>query len=191
MRALLLAPPGAGKGTQGARLAERHGVPHVATGDLLRDHVERCTGLGRAAQRHMDEGALVPDELVITMVLERIGGRDPLPGFLLDGFPRTLHQAEAAYEWGRWQDRLFNAVIMLEVPDDELIRRLLERGRESGRSDDTEDVIRNRLEVYEATTAPLVDFYEVRDILLRVDGTGTISEVTERIEAGLARLPDR
>lgn len=139
----------------------------------------------------MDEGGLVPDELVIKMVLDRIGGRDPLPGFLLDGFPRTLHQAEAAYEWGRRHHRLFDAVIMLEVPEVELVRRLLERGRGSGRSDDTEDVIRHRLEVYEASTAPLVEFYEARDILLRVDGTGTVEEVTGRIEAGLQPLLER
>jgi adenylate kinase len=190
-RALLLAPPGAGKGTQGERLAARHGVPHLATGDLLRDHVARGTDLGQAAKEHMDAGHLVPDDLVIDMVLRRIGGDgEPLEDFLLDGFPRTLTQARFAYEWGLQFKRTFHAVIMLEVPEDELVRRLVQRGIEQGRSDDTEEVIRNRLAVYEKNTAPLVDFYEGRGILLRVDGTGTVDEVTDRIEAGLASLVD-
>ena len=187
-RALLLAPPGAGKGTQGERLAERHGVPHLATGDILRDHVRRDTELGRAAKEHMDSGGLVPDALVIEMIVEEIGGTEPLKDFLLDGFPRTLRQAKAAYEWGSAMNRTFDAVIMLEVPEDELVRRLVERGRQSGRSDDTEDVIRNRLRVYDENTAPLVDFYEERGILLRIDGLGTVEEVTDRIEVGLATV---
>lgn len=185
-RALLLAPPGAGKGTQGERLAERYGVPHLATGDLLRDHVAGDTELGRAAKSYMDAGGLVPDELVISMILDRIGGSTPLSDFLLDGFPRTLAQAKAAYDWGAVNRRTFDAVIMLDVPDDELVRRLVQRGIEKGRSDDTEDVIRNRLAVYEQNTAPLVDFYAERGILLRVDGTGTVDEVTARIDDGLA-----
>lgn len=187
-RALLLAPPGAGKGTQGERLAERHGVPHLATGDLLRDNVSRGTELGTAAKSHMDAGGLVPDDLVIKMILDRIGGREPMENFLLDGFPRTLAQAGAAYEWGSNKARTFDAVIMLEVPDEELVRRLVQRGIDSGRSDDTEDVIRNRLRVYDENTAPLVAFYEDRGILLRIDGTGTVDEVTERIEAMLAPI---
>lgn len=188
-RALLLAPPGAGKGTQGERLAVRHGVPHLATGDLLRDHVARGTDLGRAAESHMAAGGLVPDDLVIEMVLDRIGGDDehpPLRSFLLDGFPRTLAQARAAFEWGRHNERTFDAVILLEVPEEELVRRLVQRGREKGRADDTEEVIRERLDVYEQNTAPLIDFYDRRDILVRVDGTGSVDEVTERIESGLA-----
>lgn len=190
-RALLLAPPGAGKGTQGERLAARHDVPHLATGDLLRDHVARGTDLGQQARSHMDAGRLVPDELVIDMVLRKIGddgNGGVMEDFLLDGFPRTLAQARFAYEWGLQFQRTFHAVIMLEVPEDELVRRLVQRGREQGRSDDTEAVIRNRLAVYEENTAPLVEFYDSRGILVRVDGTGTVDEVTERIEAGLAPL---
>jgi adenylate kinase len=185
-RALLLAPPGAGKGTQGERLAQRHGVPHLATGDILRDHVARGTELGLTAREHMDAGRLVPDHLVIGMIVDAISGDgEPLRDFLLDGFPRTLAQARAAYEWGSRHDRTFHAVIMLEVPEPELVRRLVQRGIDKGRSDDTEDVIRNRLRVYDENTAPLVEFYEERGILLRVDGTGTVEEVTDRIEAGL------
>jgi len=192
-RALLLAPPGAGKGTQGERLAERHGVPHLATGDLLREHVAQGTDLGREARSHMDAGRLVPDDLVIDMVLRRLSGEDedePLTSFLLDGFPRTLAQAHAAYELASAVDRTFHAVVMLEVPEEELVRRLIQRGRDEGRSDDTEDVIRHRLTVYRDNTEPLVDFYEDRGILVRVDGTGTVDEVTERIEARLGPVLD-
>lgn len=185
-RALLLAPPGAGKGTQGERLAERHGVPHLATGDLLREHVANGTELGLAAKEHMDAGGLVPDDLVISMVTEALGGRTPIQNFLLDGFPRTLAQAKGAYEWGQRKNRTFDVVIMLDVPEDELVRRLVERGQASGRSDDTEDVIRNRLHVYEENTAPLIEFYDERGILVRIDGLGTVDEVTERIEKGIA-----
>ncbi len=187
-RALLLAPPGAGKGTQGERLAERHGVPHLATGDLLRDHVARGTHLGDQAKAHMDAGGLVPDELVITMIVDRLGGSQPMENFILDGFPRTLAQAEGAYDWGRSMQRVFDAVIMLEVPEDELVRRLVQRGVEKGRTDDTEAVIRTRLQVYEENTAPLVEFYDRRGILVRVDGTGSVDEVTDRIEARLADI---
>lgn len=187
-RALLLAPPGAGKGTQGQRLADRHGVPHLATGDLLRRHVAEGTQLGLAAKEHMDRGGLVPDALVIDMVLEELGGTDPMKEFLLDGFPRTLRQALAAYEWGVAMDRTFEAVIMLEVPEDELVRRLIARGQQAGRSDDTDEVIRNRLRVYEDNTAPLVDFYEERGILVRIDGTGDVDEVTDRIDRRLSHL---
>jgi adenylate kinase len=189
-RALLLAPPGAGKGTQGERLAARHDVPHLATGDLLRDHVARGTDLGEQAREHMEAGRLVPDQLVIEMVLQRISGDGgpPMTSFLLDGFPRTLAQARAAYEWGARHERTFHAVILLEVPPGELVRRLVQRGQEQGRTDDTEDVIRARLAVYEENTAPLIDFYDQRGILLRVDGTGSVDEVTERIERGLAPL---
>ncbi len=190
-RALLLAPPGAGKGTQGERLAARHGVPHLATGDLLRDHVARGTDLGQEAREHMDAGRLVPDDLVIAMVLDAIGGTgagEPLQDFLLDGFPRTLVQARAAFEWGKAAGRTFDAVIMLEVEEEELVRRLVQRGIDKGRSDDTEDVIRQRLHVYEENTAPLIDFYDDRGILVRIDGEGDVDEVTERIEDGLGSL---
>lgn len=187
-RALLLAPPGAGKGTQGERLAGRHGVPHLATGDILRRHVADGTELGRQAKEHMDRGGLVPDQLVVDMVLHEIGGDEPVENFLLDGFPRTLTQADAAYEWGVRNDRVFDVVVMLEVPEDELVTRLMQRGAERGRSDDTEDVIRNRLHVYEENTAPLVQYYESRGILVRVDGTGTVEDVAARVDAAIAEI---
>jgi adenylate kinase len=181
LRALLLAPPGAGKGTQGTLLAEHFGVAHLATGDLLRRHVAEGTGVGLEAKDYMERGDLVPDELVVALVVESIAGPEPLHGFVLDGFPRTLEQAEAAFRWGRDRDRTFHAVISLDVDDEELVRRLLERGRERGRADDTEATIRARLAVYDEKTAPLLEFYGERGILVAVDGEGEVDEVFSRV----------
>ena len=185
LRALLLAPPGAGKGTQGRRLAEIYGVPHLATGDLLRQHVAEGTALGAEAKGYMDRGELVPDKIVTSLVLNRVTGGKPLRGFILDGFPRSLRQAEDSYEWGQGRNLTFRKVISLAVDEDELVRRLLARGRRSGRSDDNEETIRNRLRVYDETTRPLLDFYRQRGILAEIDGTGPVEEVTDRIRAAL------
>lgn len=181
MRVLLLAPPGAGKGTQGVRLAEALHVPHLATGDLLRQHVANESEIGKAAKAFMDQGEMVPDDLVIELVLGTIDGPQPLYGFVLDGFPRTLEQAEAAYAWAQQNGRTFNAVVFLDVDEDELVRRLVERGKTSGRADDNEETIRNRLHVYEELTAPLLEFYEGRGIVHHVDGVGTEDEIEARI----------
>ena len=186
VRVLLLAPPGAGKGTQGERLADDHSVPHLATGDMLRRHVAHGTEIGRAAEDFMTQGELVPDRLVLELVGDRIAGAQPLAGYVLDGFPRTLEQAKAAYEWGKANDRTFHAVISLVVPEEELIRRVLERGRRSGRADDTEETVRHRQAVYEESTAPLLDFYRQRGILIEVDGTGTVDEVAARIREAVS-----
>jgi adenylate kinase len=188
LRALLLAPPGAGKGTQGDRLAEAYGVPHLATGDLLRQHVEEGTPVGLEAKRFMDRGELVPDRVVVDLVSRHLSGPEPLPGFVLDGFPRTLPQAKTAYDWGKTHDRTFHAVVSLDVPEDELVRRLLERGRRSGRTDDTEDTIRRRLAVYKENTQPLLDFYRDRGVLHEIDGTGDVEQVTRRIRDALDPL---
>lgn len=188
LRALLLAPPGAGKGTQGERISEATGVPHIATGDLLRAHVADETDLGRTVKEFMARGQLVPDNLVLQLVNEVIAGPTPLRGFVLDGFPRTLAQAEGAFSWAKRESRTFHAVITLDVPQAELIRRLIERGLSQGRTDDTEDTIRRRLDVYRSETEPLLEFYRARDILMPIDGTGTVDEVTERIMASLGAL---
>lgn len=181
LRALLLAPPGAGKGTQGERLSEAYGVPHLATGDALRDHVRRETPLGQEAAVYIAKGALVPDRIVLDLVTHLLADPEPLEGFILDGFPRTLNQARTAYEWGKANGRTFHAVISLDVPEDELVRRLLERGAEQGRLDDNAETIRNRLHVYDNDTEPLLDFYRERDILVEVDGTGSVEEVADRV----------
>lgn len=185
-RVLLLAPPGAGKGTQGSMLSERFGIPHLATGDLFRHHIEEATPVGVEAKAYVDAGELVPDELVTDLVLGSLDTDPPLSEYILDGFPRTLPQARVAFEWARSTGRTFTAVIMLEVPVGELVTRLIDRGRESGRSDDSIDVIHHRLHEYGTRTAPLIEFYESRGILHRVDGTGSIEDVAQRIDVELA-----
>lgn len=185
LRALLLAAPGAGKGTQGERLAEVYGVPHLATGDLLRQNVAEGTPVGLEAKSYMDRGELVPDRIVIALIQARLTAEEELKGFVLDGFPRSLPQARTSYEWGRARGATFHAVISLQVGEDELVRRLLERGRHSGRSDDTEATIRHRLAVYDESTRPLLDFYRGRGILVEVDGEGPVEEVTARIRAAV------
>jgi adenylate kinase len=180
LRALLLAPPGAGTGTQGERLSAHYGVPHLATGDVLREHVALATPLGIEAKGYMDRGELVPDEMVVRLVRERMAEQTS-DGVVLDGFPRTLPQAAEAYEGGLQTGRTFHAVVSLLVPQDELLRRLLERGRAMGRTDDNEETIRRRLVVYDSQTAPLLAYYRDRGILREVDGTGDIDDVTDRI----------
>jgi adenylate kinase len=188
LRALLLAPPGAGKGTQGELLAKHYGIPHLATGDMLRRHVAEGTPIGKAAESYMQRGELVPDEIVNQLVGEAIAGDEPLEGFVLDGFPRTLDQATAAYDWGRANHRTFNAVISLAVPEAELLRRMLERGKREGRADDTEETVRHRQAVYDKNTRPLLDFYRDRGILREVNGVGTVDEVADRIRAAIESL---
>ena len=188
LRALLLAPPGAGKGTQGELLAKERGVPHLATGDMLRRHVAEGTDIGKRAQAYMEKGELVPDEIVNLLVGQAVAGNEPLEGFVLDGFPRTLEQAKAAYDYGQANNRTFNAVVSLVVPEAELVRRMLARGQKDGRTDDTEDTVRRRQVVYEESTKPLLDFYGERGILVEVDGVGTVDEVAARIRAAIDAL---
>jgi adenylate kinase len=174
VRLLFIGPPGAGKGTQAGLVANRLGVPHISTGEMFRDHVARQSDLGRRVKEIMEAGAYVPDEITVAMLGERIGLPDAAGGFILDGFPRTRAQAEAL-------DRLLgfqglDAVILFEVDEDELAKRMLARGR----SDDSEETIRRRFEVYREQTEPLIDLYRGRGILHPVDGLGTLGEVTER-----------
>jgi adenylate kinase len=177
VRLLLIAPPGGGKGTQGHQLAVDYGVPHISTGELLRDHVARSTSFGTRVKPYLDRGDLIPDDLVLGLVQDRLINPVVLEGFVLDGFPRTLDQALGL---------TLSAVIHLRVSEAELVRRLLERGRLTGRSDDTEDTIRHRLALYRRSTDPLLDFYRDRQILVDVDGSGPIPEVTRLIRETLA-----
>ncbi len=185
VRLLLLGAPGSGKGTQGVRLAERYGARHVSTGDLLRAQVAEGTELGRRAQPYMDRGDLVPDELVLEMVLDTVVGGTSPESYVLDGFPRTVGQAEAAYARAAAADRTLHAVVCLDVDQAELVARIEERGRDSGRSDDTAETARHRIAEYEQKTRPLMEHYAGRGILLRVDATGDVDEVTARIVAAL------
>ncbi len=158
MNLILLGPPGAGKGTQGHRLSERYNIPEISTGDILRSAVHKGTPLGREAKSYMDRGALAPDEVMIGIVRERLAQDDTERGFILDGFPRTVAQAEALSRLSEEQQRPIEHVISIEVPQEELLQRLAGRRQLEGRHDDTDEAIRHRLEVYERETAPLIDY---------------------------------
>ncbi len=175
MHVILLGPPGAGKGTQAERIVAEHGLVHLSTGDLLRGAVEAQSELGKEAQGYMSKGELVPDRLVSALVAEKLKTLDEAQGFLLDGFPRNEGQASDLAGEPRGRD--IDHVIHLRLDDDEIVRRLLLRGRD----DDTEEVIRNRLGVYERETSPLVALYEGKGLLRPIDATGTIEEIAERI----------
>ena len=186
MRVLLLGAPGSGKGTQGPRIAEHCGVPYVSTGELLRGHVRDGTKLGRAAQPYMDRGDLVPDDLVLAMILSLLTDPESSNGYVLDGFPRTLPQAIAADEATKEAGGAADAVVSLDVPQDELTRRLQQRATESGRADDqTEATVRHRMHEYETKTAPLRDYYQRRGILVPIDATTSPDDVSHRIFAAL------
>ena len=183
MRLVLLGPPGCGKGTQASRLCAREGIPHVSTGDLLRAAVKDATPLGLRAKPIMDAGRLVPDDLVIGLLKERIARPDAAKGFLLDGFPRTIPQADALD--AALSSNGLEHVVCYVVRDEEIVKRLLGRGR----SDDTEPVIRERLRVYRAETEPLVARYRAAGLLREVDASGTVDQVEAATKAALGKRP--
>lgn len=185
-RLVLLGPPGAGKGTQAQRLSERLGVPAVSTGDIFRSNVAQGTELGREAQSYMEAGEYVPDSVTNRMVADRLTQADCSGGFLLDGYPRTAAQVVELDRVLAADGHRLDAVLELVVADtEEVVGRLRKRAVTEGRSDDTEDVIRRRLEVYAEQTAPLTDLYRERGLLVQVDGTGDVDEVTSRILTAL------
>jgi adenylate kinase len=185
MRLILMGPPGAGKGTQAKVVAERFGVPAISTGDIFRTNVSEGTELGLKAKEYMDAGEYVPDEVTNLMVRNRIDEPDAEPGFLLDGYPRTLAQVEELDGMVKHTGHSLDAVVVLTVDREELVQRLLLRAATDGRSDDTEDVIRRRQEVYAEQTEPLIGVYRERGLLVEVDGMGEVDEVSERIFAAL------
>ena len=208
MRLILLGPPGAGKGTQAKRLIERYGIPQISTGDILRAAVREGTELGKTAKQYMDAGKLVPDEVVIGIIEERLKEPDCAKGYILDGFPRTVAQADALTEVLARMGQSIDHVVSIEVPDEELVERLTGRrtcrncgamyhvkfsppkkpgvcdkcgGELFQRDDDKEETIRARLKVYQDQTAPLIAYYEKAGLLRRVSGVGTVDEIYERI----------
>jgi adenylate kinase len=211
---ILLGPPGAGKGTQAERLQEDFPLAYVATGDMLRAAVAEQTDLGKEAKAYMDRGELVPDELIIAVILDRLAEKDTSDGFLLDGFPRTDTQAEALDDALRKVDRRLTAALLIDVPEEDIVRRL--SGRRvcpnghtyhvehnppknddvcdvdgeplSQREDDREETVRKRLQVYRDQTSPLIDYYDERDLLHRFDGTRSPTEVHDHLRATIATL---
>lgn len=213
LRVIFIGPPGVGKGTQAALLAERAGVPHVSTGDMFRRAIRERTPMGRRAQPHVESGGYVPDEIVNGIVAERLAAEDCASGFVLDGFPRTEGQAEALDRILRETDKRLDAVIFLVVPDDEVVRRLTGRrvcdacaavyhvrfapprvegicdacgGELVQRSDDTEETVRKRVSVYRDRTSPVVGYYRRHGTLVKVDGDGVVEDVAARVAGALA-----
>lgn len=184
-RLLLIGPPGAGKGTQAARLAEAYGIPAISTGDIFRENVKNETELGRQAKAFMDRGEYVPDSLTNALVRDRLSQEDAKSGFLLDGYPRTADQVNELDGILADQGNSLDAVVLITADTDEVVRRLLNRALEQGRADDTEEVIRRRMEVYAEQTAPLIEVYSSRNLVREVDGLGAVEEVTERILSAL------
>lgn len=182
----MIAPPGAGKGTQGALIAAHFDLPHIASGELLREHVAGQTELGRAVQAFLDRGELVPDEIVLAMVREKfVAAKEAGTGYVLDGIPRNMAQARAAYEIGLELDMTADVALHLDADDHELMRRLLARAALEHRSDDTEEVIRRRLELYHETTHPIVAWYAERGILISVNAMRPVEAVGREILAAL------
>ena len=185
-RMVLLGPPGAGKGTQAARIAERLGIPAISTGDIFRANVAGATELGTQAKAYMDKGEYVPDSITNAMVADRIAQADCENGFLLDGYPRTTAQVGELDSMLKDSGLALDVVVEITADAEAVVARLLKRAGEQGRADDTEPVIRRRLEVYAESTAPLADLYAERDLLVQVDGMGEIDVVTDRIMEALA-----
>lgn len=181
MRLVLVGPPGAGKGTQAVLLAQKLAIPHISTGDLFRANISEGTALGQEAKSYMDAGNLVPAELTNRMVEARLDEDDAQHGFLLDGFPRSVEQADALQDMLSQRGTALDAVVELQVDEDTVVERMMARGR----ADDTEDVIRNRIAVYRAETEPLIGYY--RDIIVPIDAVGTVEDIHERIVSALQR----
>ena len=180
-RLLLIGPPGAGKGTQATQLAEAFGIPAISTGDIFRYNVTNDTELGLKVKAFMDAGEYVPDSLTNAIVADRLAETDASGGFLLDGYPRTTDQVQELDRLLHASGTALNVVVLITADTDEVVARLLKRAEEQGRADDTAEVIRHRLSVYEEQTAPLIDVYSARDLVVTIDGLGSVQDVTDRI----------
>jgi adenylate kinase len=185
VRFVLIGPPGSGKGTQAARLSDRYGVPTISFGEVFSDHKERGTDLGRVAAEHMDAGDLVPDDVVVSMAQQRLSEADVADGFLLDGFPRTVPQAEELEKILSEAGTSLDAAVYLQISSDVVVGRLAKRSETEDRDDDDEQTVRNRLRVFDESTSPLVDHYRDKGLLVEVDADGTEDEVFERITGQL------
>jgi adenylate kinase len=189
MRLILMGPPGAGKGTQAKYVADHFGIPAISTGDIFRANVSQGTELGVEADRFMKAGEYVPDEITNQMVRNRIDEPDAEPGFLLDGYPRTVAQVEELDGMIAHTGHRLDAVVVLVVDSEEVVQRLLQRAETEGRADDSEDVIRRRQEIYQEETQPLISVYKERGLVHEIDGIGEVDEVTKRIFEALDVVP--
>lgn len=185
---LIIGPPGAGKGTQAVRIAERLSIPAISTGDIFRANIKEETPLGQQVSAILDRGELVPDSLTNDLVADRLQQEDAKNGYLLDGYPRTAGQVEFLDGVNAERGEKLHAVIRLVADRDEVVGRLLKRAADQGRSDDNEETIRNRMDVYDRETAPLVEIFAARDLIVEVDGLGEIDQVTQRILDALSGL---
>ena len=181
MKLLIMGPPGVGKGTQAKIIKDELGIAHISTGELLRDEIAEKTDIGSVAKKYIDQGKLVPDEYLFEIVRERLNKPDCTNGYILDGFPRTLNQATGLEIIMDEYEQILNKAISLYADEDDLVERLVKRGEDSGRSDDTSIIIRNRQKIYWQQTAPLLDFYNERKLLNNINGLGEIEEITNRI----------
>lgn len=181
VRLLIVGPPGAGKGTQATLIAERYGIPAISTGDIFRENIKNQTELGKQVEAIVSGGSYVPDDLTNAIVADRLAQSDAAQGFLLDGYPRTVEQVHELDRILSADGAALDAVVLLEADTDEVVQRLLKRAQEQGRADDTEDVIRHRQQVYAEQTEPLISLFDERGIVVRVDGLGSIDEVSTRI----------
>jgi adenylate kinase len=188
---LILGPQGAGKGTQAKRIANEYGVPHISTGDILRAAIAAATDLGLRVKPIVESGSLVPDELMVDLIRERIGADDTEPGFVLDGFPRTLAQAEALDAMTSEIGRTFTVVLALQVPDEVARERMLGRAAKEGRTDDTPEAIDRRLELYHRETEPLIEHYRTQGIVVGVHADATVNEVFAEIQQALEQVAVR
>lgn len=189
MNIIIFGPPGAGKGTQAAKIADKYNIAHVSTGDMFRSAVKNGTDLGVKAKSYMDKGELVPDDIVIGIIKDRIIEYDCTnSGFLLDGFPRTIPQAEALDKMLSDENLEISKVVSLEVDDSEIIKRILKRQELEGRSDDSASIVRNRIEVYRSQTEPLKEYYRDHDKLVEIDGVGEVESVFDEIKRVLDEL---
>jgi adenylate kinase len=180
-RLIIMGPPGAGKGTQAVRIAERFGIPAISTGDIFRNNIKHGTDLGRKVEEILKSGGYVPDEMTNQIIEDRLGWVDAAPGFLLDGYPRTPGQVDFLDQVLAGHGHALDGVLELTVDEDAVVARLLKRAEIEGRADDTEEVIRERMAIYHKETAPLIEIYQDHGVLIKVDGMGTVDEVTERV----------
>jgi len=179
---VLFGPPGAGKGTQAVRLTEKYNLVHLSTGDIFRANIKNATELGTLAKSYMDKGELVPDEVTIRMLESEVNKNPQAKGFIFDGFPRTIPQAEALDDFLSTKNTTISLMVALSVDEQELVKRLLLRGKDSGRADDTDEtIIQNRIRVYNEQTAVVADFYDARDKFVSIDGIGSIDEISDRL----------